>query len=131
MSKLFGKVVSHRCLHLDAEDIKQECAACILSYLFILQSPKYPSAQRVSYNLKFQVSLSIPTMTYSVLLLGATGLIGFKIANELSLHKDTLKRVAFLTPTAIADPEKEAKYSEVPLERVSGALDAAHSYTGN
>lgn len=54
-------------------------------------------------------------MAYSILVLGATGLIGSKIAQELSLHKDTLKKVAFLTPTATADPEKEAKYAEVRL----------------
>lgn len=67
-------------------------------------------------------------MTYSVLLLGATGLIGRKIARELSNHKSSLKRVAFLTPTANAGQEKEEKYSKIPLERVVGALEDTNSY---
>lgn len=69
-------------------------------------------------------------MTYFIPLVGATGLIGSKIAKELSVHKDVLKRVAFLMPTAIADPKKEAKYAEVPLERVSGNFDDGKSYIG-
>jgi hypothetical protein len=69
-------------------------------------------------------------MTYSVLLLGATGLIGSKFAKELSIHKDNLKRIAFLTPTANSAPDKEAKYAKVPLERVNGALDDEKSYEG-
>jgi uncharacterized protein YbjT (DUF2867 family) len=69
-------------------------------------------------------------MTYSVLLLGATGLIGSKVAKELSIHKGILKRVAFLTPTANAAPEKEKRYAEVPIERVNGALEDEKSYKG-
>jgi uncharacterized protein YbjT (DUF2867 family) len=69
-------------------------------------------------------------MTYSVLLLGATGLIGSKVAKELSIHKDALKRVAFLTPAANSAPEKEKRYAGVPIERVNGALDDAKSYEG-
>jgi NAD dependent epimerase/dehydratase family enzyme len=69
-------------------------------------------------------------MTYAVLLLGATGLIGSKIAQELAIHKNSLNRIAFLTPDAKPSPEKEKKYSTVPLERITGALDNSASYEG-
>lgn len=69
-------------------------------------------------------------MTYSVLLLGATGLIGKKIASQLSNHKSSLGRVAFLTPTTDGGPDKEEKYSNVPLDRIVGSLDASESYHG-
>ncbi|KAH8656582.1 hypothetical protein BGZ60DRAFT_417284 [Tricladium varicosporioides] len=69
-------------------------------------------------------------MTYSVLLLGATGTIGSLIATELANHKSHLKRVAFLTPTANAGPDKEVKYAAVKLERVVGSLSDSASYNG-
>jgi aspartate-semialdehyde dehydrogenase len=69
-------------------------------------------------------------MTYSVLLLGASGTIGTKIAAELAIHKDQLKRVAFLTPLADAGPEKEEKYKVLQIERVVGSLENPTSYQG-
>jgi aspartate-semialdehyde dehydrogenase len=64
----------------------------------------------------------------SVLLLGATGTIGTKIARELAKQASVLKRVAFLTPLADAGPEKEAKYAALGLERVIGNLEDSSSY---
>ncbi|KAH6665717.1 hypothetical protein B0J14DRAFT_660416 [Halenospora varia] len=69
-------------------------------------------------------------MTYSILLLGATGTIGSLIAAELANHKNRLKRVAFLTTTADAGPEKETKYAAVKLERAVGSLSDPESYKG-
>ncbi|KAK9357648.1 hypothetical protein V1504DRAFT_436546 [Lipomyces starkeyi] len=69
-------------------------------------------------------------MTYSVLLLGATGTIGVKIAANLSLQSSQLKRTAFLTPRADAGPAKEAKYATISLERIVGSLEDATSYKG-
>ncbi|KDR76012.1 hypothetical protein GALMADRAFT_139768 [Galerina marginata CBS 339.88] len=69
-------------------------------------------------------------MTYSVVLLGATGAIGSKIALKLAKHQDQLGRVAFLTPTANSGPEKEAKYDAVPIPRVVGDYEDPKSYQG-
>ncbi|KAF4630751.1 hypothetical protein G7Y89_g7383 [Cudoniella acicularis] len=69
-------------------------------------------------------------MTYSILLLGATGFIGSLIAAELAILKEQklLERTAFLTSTS--SPEKEAKYAAVPLERITGSLTDPASYRG-
>ena len=69
-------------------------------------------------------------MTYSVLLLGASGTIGTKIAAELAIHKDELKRVAYLTPLADAGPDKEEKYKALKIERIVGSLEDPSSYQG-
>lgn len=69
-------------------------------------------------------------MTYSVLIIGATGNIGSKISKELAAHKSELKRTAFLTAVADAGPEKEAKYAAIDLERVVGGLSDPASYKG-
>jgi aspartate-semialdehyde dehydrogenase len=69
-------------------------------------------------------------MTYSVLLLGATGTVGSRVAPQLAAHASELKRVAFLTPSASASADKEAKYASTPLERVVGAFDDPKSYEG-
>ncbi|KAF9552292.1 NAD(P)-binding protein [Agrocybe pediades] len=69
-------------------------------------------------------------MTYSVLLIGATGDVGSKIAAKLAKYKGQLKRVAFLTSTAKSTPEKEAKYAEVPIERVVGDFEDPETYRG-
>lgn len=67
---------------------------------------------------------------FSVLLLGATGTIGTKIAYELGKQRSLFKRVAFLTSPIHAGPEKEAKYSALDLERVIGSLEDSSSYLG-
>lgn len=69
---------------------------------------------------------------YSVIVLGATGVIGVELAHELSVQKSHFKRVAFLTPLADAGPEKEARYTKVEqqLERVVGSLSDPASYKG-
>ena len=69
-------------------------------------------------------------MTYSVLLPGATGFIGHKIALQLADHKQSLGRAAFLTPRANGGQEKEDKYAKVPLERIVGTLEDKSSYEG-
>jgi len=70
------------------------------------------------------------TMTYSVLLLGATGTIGGQIAVKLAKYQDKLNRVAFLTSSESGGPEKEAKYKTVPLPRVVGSFEDPSSYHG-
>ena len=69
-------------------------------------------------------------MTYSVLLLGATGTIGSQIALKLAKYKDQLGRVAFLTPSADGGAEKEARYKNVPIPRVVGSYEDPASYKG-
>jgi len=69
-------------------------------------------------------------MGYSVLLLGATGTIGSKIAQYLALHKHRFTRAAFLTALENAGPDKETKYASVKLERVVGSLTDPSSYSG-
>jgi aspartate-semialdehyde dehydrogenase len=68
-------------------------------------------------------------MTFSVLLVGATGFIGSKFAAELAAHKNQFKRVAFLAAST-DNAEKEARYAKVPLERVKGGPESAASYKG-
>ncbi|KAF4614016.1 hypothetical protein D9613_007432 [Agrocybe pediades] len=69
-------------------------------------------------------------MTYSVLLLGATGLIGKQIAAKLAKYQGQLGRVAFLTSSAQATPDKEAKYAAVPIQRVIGDYQDPDTYRG-
>ncbi|KDR76013.1 hypothetical protein GALMADRAFT_279302 [Galerina marginata CBS 339.88] len=69
-------------------------------------------------------------MSFSVLLLGATGTIGSQIALKLAKYQDQLKRVAFLTSSADGQPEKEAKYKTVPIPRVVGSFEDPASYHG-
>ncbi|KAF8910548.1 hypothetical protein CPB84DRAFT_1821384 [Gymnopilus junonius] len=69
-------------------------------------------------------------MSYSVLLLGATGSIGSQIALKLAKYKDQLKRVAFLTPSADAGADKEAKYKTVPIPRIVGSYEDPATYNG-
>ncbi|KAG9235198.1 hypothetical protein BJ875DRAFT_529749 [Amylocarpus encephaloides] len=66
----------------------------------------------------------------SVLIIGATGAIGSKIAKEIETLKSSFKRAAFLTPLADAGLEKEAKYAAIDLERVIGSLSDPASYSG-
>jgi len=68
-------------------------------------------------------------MSNSVLLIGATGFVGTKIAAELAVHKDQFKRVAFLA-AATDNAGKEARYAKVPLERVKGSPENSASYKG-
>jgi len=69
-------------------------------------------------------------MSYSVLLIGATGSPGKNIANKLAKYKHQLKRIAYLTTTAKSTPEREAKYALVPLERVVGDPEDPETYRG-
>jgi len=69
-------------------------------------------------------------MTYSILLLGATGAIGSKIAAKLAKYQSQLKRVAFLTPLGRISPDKESKYLSVPIPRVTGHYDDPATYKG-
>lgn len=69
---------------------------------------------------------------YSVIILGATGIIGLELVKQFSVQKSHFKRLAFLTALADAGPEKEARYSKVEqqLERVVGSFSDPASYKG-
>jgi len=69
-------------------------------------------------------------MSYSVLLIGATGSLGSSIAKKLAKYKSQLSRVAYLTAAGDSTPEKEARYKLIPLERVVGDFRDPETYCG-
>ncbi len=61
----------------------------------------------------------------SVLLIGATGVLGKPLLQELTRQKQQFRRIAILTT-----PERAAKFKNSEVEIVQGSLYDAKSYQG-